>query len=178
MTFSCFREIFEKINFSTVFDLAKIELLICYNIMKKIVLSVFAAGLVLASCSKEQKTEDVTSNVENVAEATPSDSLAAGSVVGVYEGTIPCADCEGIKTELDIKADDTYELDSEYLGKANGKFEEKGKVVWDETKTFATLESNDPLTKSVYYFSNGEAHLVTKVGDNATKPEYKLTKKN
>lgn len=45
---------------------------------------------------------------------------------GTYEGTLPCADCGGIRTTLKINSDTTYELRSEYLGKKNGVFEESG----------------------------------------------------
>lgn len=45
---------------------------------------------------------------------------------GTYEGTLPCADCGGIKTTLKINSDTTYELRSEYLGKKDGVFEKNG----------------------------------------------------
>lgn len=40
--------------------------------------------------------------------------------VGIYTGTIPCADCEGIKVNITLKADNTYEKTVVYLGKGNG----------------------------------------------------------
>ena len=45
---------------------------------------------------------------------------------GTYEGTLPCADCSGIRTTLKINSDTTYELRSEYLGRKDGVFEESG----------------------------------------------------
>lgn len=145
--------------------------------MKKIFLSTLLLGLVVVSC-KEQKTETIheADNMETTTNQNDSLSVTA-NFVGTYEGTIPCADCEGIKTELQVNADDTYELDSEYLGEKDGKFEEKGKLVWDETKVFATLDNGSNENKHTYYFNGNEAYLVEKVGDNATKPEYKLKKK-
>lgn len=41
--------------------------------------------------------------------------------VGTYTGTIPCADCEGIQVAITLKADNTYEKKSVYLGKGNGE---------------------------------------------------------
>ncbi|WP_169777138.1 copper resistance protein NlpE [Campylobacter mucosalis] len=37
------------------------------------------------------------------------------SVIGVYETTLPCADCDGIKATLTLKTDNKFELKLEYL---------------------------------------------------------------
>ena len=55
---------------------------------------------------------------------------------GVYSGVLPCADCEGIETELTLNDDGTYLLATEYLGKEvslrdtlSGKFSWQGNNV-------------------------------------------------
>ena len=47
---------------------------------------------------------------------------------GTYEGTLPAADCEGIKTTLTLNKDKTYILRSEYIGEGekSATFESKG----------------------------------------------------
>lgn len=145
--------------------------------MKKVVLSALIAGLALVSCKKEEKTEVIADGNAQAETVMNSDSISAGDFTGIYEGTMPCADCEGIKTELHINSDDTYELNTEYLGKKDSQFSEKGKITWDESKTFATLNKDSEPSSPIYYFNEGNAYLVNKVGDNGTKPEYKLTKK-
>jgi uncharacterized lipoprotein NlpE involved in copper resistance len=56
---------------------------------------------------------------------------------GEYKGVFPCADCQGIETELELKADilsgiKTYELKQEYLGKGkNSEFKVKGTFSFD-----------------------------------------------
>lgn len=76
----------------------------------------------MTSC-KNNKQKQATSNkvkTENV------DSKKT-NYYGTYEGVLPCADCEGIKTTLTINEDTTYELKSEYLGKKDDNvFEECG----------------------------------------------------
>lgn len=75
--------------------------------------------------------------VENV-----YDSRRAMNYEGVYEGTLPCADCEGIRTELTLKGD-TYKLKSTYL--KNGKeesFTDSGKFKW-ENEDIIVLENSD-----------------------------------
>ena len=59
---------------------------------------------------------------------------------GVYKGTIPCADCEGIETILTLNTDQTYILFTNYLGRNDALEEEKkGSFSWDETGSILTL---------------------------------------
>ncbi len=55
------------------------------------------------------------------APATVIDTIAATPVVtdwpGYYDGTLPCADCEGIATQLWVRSDSTFILRQRYLGK-------------------------------------------------------------
>ena len=50
---------------------------------------------------------------------------------GTYTGILPCADCEGIKTELVVKQDGTFNLTEVYLGKEDGTFEYEGSFNWN-----------------------------------------------
>ena len=45
---------------------------------------------------------------------------------GTYEGILPAADCEGIRTALTLNNDNTYVLRSEYIGEKDAIFESKG----------------------------------------------------
>ncbi|KAB7662617.1 copper resistance protein NlpE [Sutterella seckii] len=59
-------------------------------------------------------------------EAASPQAGAASEVAGVYEGMLPCADCEGIRTALYLRASGTYTRVSHYLG-TDGAFDEGGK---------------------------------------------------
>ncbi|PSU30510.1 copper resistance protein NlpE [Photobacterium lutimaris] len=50
---------------------------------------------------------------------------------GTYTGILPCADCEGIKTELIVKKDGTFILTEVYLGKEGNAFEYEGSFNWN-----------------------------------------------
>lgn len=51
---------------------------------------------------------------------------------GTYSGVLPCADCEGIETELTLNPDNTYKLTTSYLGKQDsGTNTLKGKFEWN-----------------------------------------------
>lgn len=52
-------------------------------------------------------------------------NLHQGNLTGDYQGIIPCADCEGIKTNIRLK-DKTFEKTSIYLGKDVNLFTTKG----------------------------------------------------
>ena len=62
---------------------------------------------------------------------------------GTYKGITPCADCEGIETELVLNKDLTYVIKTKYLGKGDGKtLEESGNFVWDQSGSSITLEGS------------------------------------
>lgn len=68
-------------------------------------------------------TDASTSQTDTTMTAvTTSSSLPTGT----FEGTLPCADCEGIQTQLVLRADSTYDLRSQYLGEKDGVFETSG----------------------------------------------------
>lgn len=59
--------------------------------------------------------------------ATAKNSL---DVVGKYKGVLPCADCEGIETVIELKADSTYNREMKYLGKTDNSYTASGKWTW------------------------------------------------
>ncbi|WEM45081.1 copper resistance protein NlpE (plasmid) [Photobacterium sp. DA100] len=69
---------------------------------------------------------------------------------GTYTGILPCADCEGIKTELIVKKDGTFILTEVYLGKEDNIFEYEGSFNWNNAgNTIALPGAGDD---SVQYF--------------------------
>ncbi|QNL52328.1 copper resistance protein NlpE N-terminal domain-containing protein [Olivibacter sp. SDN3] len=79
-------------------------------------------------------------------------------VVGVYKGVLPCADCEGIETEVELKDDDTYVKKTKYLGKGDGDVqEEKGSFSWEDGSNIVLNGASDGPNK---YFV-GENTLTT-----------------
>lgn len=83
----------------------------------------------LSSCSNEKAAPKMTGKIattstENV--TAIDNKLDLVSVAGTYEGTLPAADCPGIKTELTIKADSTYELKQDYIDRKDGHDEAAG----------------------------------------------------
>lgn len=92
--------------------------------MKRINLFFTAAlivGITLACTGKADKTSAADEQAKDiVAESTST------VMTGIFEGVLPAADCEGIRTTLTVNADSTYTLKSEYIGVKDGTFETSG----------------------------------------------------
>ena len=103
-------------------------------------------SLFLFSCKNEIKqVEEIKSDsiVEVAIDTVSASDNSQNSLdwEGTYKGIIPCADCEGIKTEITIKYDLTYVIKTIYLGKVDGKtFEKTGRFFWDKTGSNINLE--------------------------------------
>ena len=90
---------------------------------RKLIVLTVGALAVLYSCTEKKTTanatdKDSTSVVDTT--ATDDNYVDLAAVSGTYEGTLPAADCPGIKTVLTIKADSTYQLQQDYIDKKNG----------------------------------------------------------
>ncbi len=160
--------------------------------MKKIVLILALSSFALAACSKPD--EKTTTKAEGAPTIEQTQAPASSTAVphsehnaqnsldwhGTYKGLLPCADCEGIETELKLNADNTFELEEEYKGgKGEGKkFESKGKFTFDSTGSMITLDKNAAERK----FFVGENFIESREIETGKKIEgpiaehYKLTK--
>jgi copper homeostasis protein (lipoprotein) len=114
--------------------------------MKKniLVLMVPFILLVYASCKPDQTTQ--MSNADN--EHSSRNSL---DWAGLYFGIVPCADCEGIKTIITLNKDQTYSLETKYLGKSGDAELMKGEFEWDKTGSKITLKNVDKNQRASMY---------------------------
>jgi len=83
---------------------------------------------------------------------------------GVYTGTIPAADGEGINVRMKLNKDNTYELTYEYIGKPDNSFTFTGSFKWNDTKDIINIEIADAPS----YYKIGENKLTQM--DMAGKP--------
>jgi uncharacterized lipoprotein NlpE involved in copper resistance len=63
--------------------------------------------------------------------------------VGSYSGVLPCADCEGIRTEVILVDESQFIKRTQYIGQDDMVFEESGIYTWDEAGNTITLEGAD-----------------------------------
>lgn len=128
--------------------------------MKKSLLAVTLASVALVACSKsENKTEQTPMAEHTTASSSAQHSEAKHDThsaerslnwAGKYTGKLPCADCEGIQTELELKDDKTYVLQETYIGgKSDGKpLETKGTFTFDQKNpSIIVLDQNSENRK-------------------------------
>ena len=86
------------------------------------------SSLCLFSCAAKQENNEPEGFAEDeaapltqpvTAPAVSADSTVSvrNSIEGTYKGIVPCADCAGIETMLEIKAGLTYTLSRTHIGK-------------------------------------------------------------
>lgn len=123
--------------------------------MKKILLAFGIATTIFIGCKRVENKENVSNETMETTDTNVVDSHNSENSLdwaGVYEGTTPCADCEGIKTVLELRDDKTYTLSQTYLGKMEGEneFVQTGNFVWDESGSKVLLKSeSDTLQYNV-----------------------------
>ena len=88
-------------------------------------LAVIAAAM-MVSCNGKKTALDETKNDSVCVADSVSADVALAAVAGTYEGTLPAADCPGIKTVLTINADSTYQLQQDYIDRKDGHDEASG----------------------------------------------------
>lgn len=136
-------------------------------------------ALALVSCNnKNQNTEGVTTTetVEVIDEHTSENAL---DWAGVYEGILPCADCEGIETTIILNQDKSFTITEEYLKEPNLVIESKGTFGWDKAGQMITLEAEDDLKRNYKVVENAIIHLDSNGREIQGKLAqfYRLTKK-
>jgi copper homeostasis protein (lipoprotein) len=95
----------------------------------KISVLLFTSALILLGC----KTSVQQGNTAADSSRTSVDWA------GTYFGTLPCSDCEGIRTQVQLRSDNTFEIGSFYLGKSEEVKRTSGKVQWDQSGGIVTL---------------------------------------
>ena len=86
--------------------------------------AVMAAAIMVSCNGKKTAQNEANSDSTSVADTTvASENVDLTTVAGTYEGTLPAADCPGIKTVLTINAD---ELKQDYIDRKDGHDEASG----------------------------------------------------
>lgn len=89
----------------------------------------------IASCQKQ------TENAAKTNDSPDRSHNAKNSLdyIGVYKGILPCADCQGLDTEIAINENGTFCIKTKYEGKGDKTFELKGNFTWNKTGNMIIL---------------------------------------
>ena len=115
--------------------------------------------LLLSSCDPKPKTEtatvvDTTPNLDSARTIVITKKPRLADYQGTYKGTLPCADCSGIRMEIALRNDSTYQLKTTYLGKGDEKpLLKEGTYSWNKSDSLITLigVTGQPNTYQVGY---------------------------
>jgi copper homeostasis protein (lipoprotein) len=138
--------------------------------MKKLMLMAGIA-LTLAACGGKNKQPAANTDSTQVA---GSDTAAIDtSYCGTYRGTLPAADCPGIKTVLTISSDSTYSLSSDYVGKKDGQFVTSGVYHMRDGKL---IELVTPSSGEKTYYKVKDSKSVVMTDSLGNEPEGETAK--
>jgi uncharacterized lipoprotein NlpE involved in copper resistance len=154
-----------------------------------VIVFIVLAGFVFIQHNNSERQATITPSIPS----TVADGDDRKVVLGVFEGTIPCADCEGIKMKLTLYQDPTtlgaagYTLDSTYIGQPNGNFTTQGE--WDYLRgnnedpnaTIYGLNLDKPALERQYFLKVGEDKIIMldeKMNPIKSNFNYTLTKVN
>ncbi len=136
----------------------------------KFTILVFLTIYVLYACNSSIKainntsisqspTESITNNPATNQIKDMHNSQNSLDWNGTYEGTIPCADCEGIKTSITLSENGAYEKHVTYLGKEQTGTITNGDFEWNETGSKVTLFEDDKAIQTYQVGENILFHL-------------------
>ena len=97
---------------------------------------------------------------------------------GTYKGVLPCADCLGIVTELTLNNDNSYVLNTKYLGKDTVGQVENGGFSWNKEGNTITL-ANTKSKPGQYWVGENKIIQLDMSGNKITgalAENYVLTK--
>lgn len=135
--------------------------------MKGLYLLTVITAIAVTGCDENRKGNGCKREITTTVTKTASSKNKIADFYGTYEGTLPCADCGGIRTTLKINNDTTYELRSEYLGMKDGVFEESGvyRIMSGNVIMLITPSSGD---KTYYKIIEGGVALSDSTGKTAS----------
>ena len=150
--------------------------------MKFLLLPVLAA-IFLGSCSPTPGTDTTTSATSSDPSTTKADTMAMQNAhtalnsldwKGLYKGVMPCADCEGIETSVMLNGDNTYLIQTKYLGKGETKpIEKTGSFTWKADGNTIVLSGMENAPNQYFVAEN----KLIQLDMNGNKIEGKLAEK-
>ena len=143
---------------------------------KKLIVLAISFLAILASCTGKKTTPNAADNDSaNVVDTTASnkDNVDLTSVAGTYEGTLPAADCPGIKTVLTINADSTYLLKQDYIDKKDGHDEASGIFKVLDGKVLMLVR---PSTGEQTFYKVKDANSIIMTDSMGVEPEGETAK--
>lgn len=110
----------------------------------------FLAFLFITACQAQRESRN---------EIKEAPAELKSQVVGTWQGTLPCADCEGIDYQLVLNPDGGYNERLDYLGKSDENFTASGKWIVS-TDSVVRLDEEEKTGHHSFVFSNGQLEVL------------------
>lgn len=120
--------------------------------------------LSFSGCKNSNKQEelivdDAMFEFEETTEADEHTAINSLDFLGIYKGVLPCADCEGIETSIELGTGNSYSKKTTYLGKENQSvIESSGVFTWNEAGNTITF-TNEEVPNQYFVGENVLFHL-------------------
>lgn len=131
--------------------------------MDKLILTFITTIVILGMSCGRQSTEQSASEEMSDEFYDMHNARIALDYVGSYSGVLPCADCEGIRTEVILVDESQFIRKTQYIGQDDMVFEESGIYTWDEAGNTITLEGADEPNQ--YFVSENRIFHLDKDGN-------------
>lgn len=138
--------------------------------MRLPILTLTILSLAIGSCKTSEKHNSHHFDTAFLDEHSSKNSI---DWQGTYTGTIPCADCSGIVTKIEINNNLTYSKQVKYLGKSDEFINTQGDFIWDD------IGSNIIIEGTSYMVGEGSLIQLNQQKENikgTLATEYVLTK--
>ena len=140
--------------------------------MKILTIALVAVLLYLEACAPTAETGGGSQGGQI---PTGDNSRTSLDWPGIYTGSLPCADCEGIQITLQIEHNLSYILRRKYIGKSDSVYASGGTFRWNEEGNKITLISPEKDPTHTTYFV-GE-NTLTQLDANGEKIQGALGEK-
>jgi len=119
----------------------------------------FILALGMAACVSDSASESAGAMPKAEVPDPAHNSRLSLDWFGTYRGTLPCADCESIKTKLTLYRDNTYKRTIEYVGRNEKVFTDEGSFRWSEAGDKISIDNMDGSRQNYFVGENMLIHL-------------------
>jgi heat shock protein HslJ len=106
---------------------------------------------------KEETTDEIVADSTEMLMNKEHNAKISLDYIGMYQGVLPCADCDGIETLLSLEDETNYVLKTNYLGKnIKSTNEVRGLYTWNEAGNTIILSG---IEKAPNRYFVGENYL-------------------
>lgn len=111
-----------------------------------IIPAILLLAVQIQACQSSSSKTDSTAIADSSYVDTTHNAQNSLDWAGTYQGVIPCADCPGITTTIELFDNDTFSYHAVYLETVNS-VQDTGKFMWHENGSVVHLIGKDLNTK-------------------------------